>query len=457
MTIDHSPVSVRREKPVVEDQLTGFLTRKSISEFLAEFEHDGTLDRLSIIAVEISRFGVINDSLGTSTGDRIIATTAKRVRKLFPNALAIARLHGDHFGLVFDDTVGIEDAVNTLLDFAQRPLLVDGEVIVLSVRIGVAEPCLVTDKAVELLHAAEVALHHSKSNFAKVAYFDADMIDSARAVHQLENDLRVSLVTNAAELHQAIDNAEFELKFQPIIRSTTGQVHAFEALLRWNHPKRGVVSPALFIPMAEQIRVMTVLGNWIIRNACAQAMTWGAGRDGTRPGVSINVSPTQFLDGEILVETVRKAVEDSGIEPSRVKLEITESANFAPRMRGFLDELHGIGCLLALDDFGTGYSSIAQLNDLPLDYIKVDRSIVKDLVNDNLALDKRAHRLTRSVLALGKSLELTSIVEGIETPAQIEAVQQLGGDLIQGYVYAPPIPAADVNAFIAQQQVQETS
>ncbi len=436
------------EKQLVTDQLTGLLTRASLKEFLSVYETPSELQRISILAVELSRFGVVNDSVGTTIGDKIISNTAKRLAKVFPHAKAISRLHGDHFGLIFEDCENIEEEVTRLLDFSQRPLAIRGEVIVLSVRIGVADNHLAAETTDELVHAAEVALHYTKNKSAQVSYFDSSMTNAARSIHQLENDLRVSLVTNAAELHQAINNAEFELRYQPIVESKTGKVHAFEALVRWNHPKRGIVSPALFIPMAEQIHVMTVLGSWIIRRACADAMTWESNKDGSEPAVSINVSPIQFLEAEILISTVKTAIEETGIDPQRVKIEITESADFAPSMKEHLEELRALGCKISLDDFGTGFSSIAQLVELPVDYVKIDRSLVKDLGHDDPEIASQAVRLAKSVLGLGDSLELTSIVEGIETEAGVKAVQELGGDLIQGYVFSKPLVADDVNNFI---------
>ena len=435
---------IEQSQPALEE-LTGFLTRKSFEARLAELQEESDAKNIALIAVQISRFGVVNDSVGSGTGDKIIATTAKRLSKLFPHAVAIGRLHGDHFGILFDDPSLIADEVERLLDFAQRPLALRGEVIVLSIRIGVAESANIDDPRGELVHAAEVALHHAKSSKAKVAYFDGLMIDKARSVHQLENDLRVSLVTNAAELHQAISNSEFELYYQPIVSCVTHHIHAFEALLRWHHPTRGLVSPALFIPMAEQIHVMSVLGSWIVRKACADAVTWPANSSGMLPSVSVNVSPTQFYEPEVFFRALQQAISESGIEPSRVKIEVTESADFAPTMRSYLEKIRTLGCTVALDDFGTGFSSIAQLVDLPLDYVKIDRSLVVDLESEDLVLAKRAEKIAISVLRLADSLELEAIVEGIETYMGVNKIRDLGADLIQGFAYSKPVPLNEIN------------
>ncbi len=436
-------------KTANREELTGSLTRKSFEQVLVDLDTDVPEYRASLIVVQIGRFGRVNDSVGRSVGDKILSTVSKRLVKLFPEVVAIGRLHGDHFGLLFSEQSDVKKEIDTLLDFAQRPIAVKGEIIVLSVRIGVAQSDVLSAPLVDLIHAAEVALHSAKAAKGSVAYFTNEMIDQARSVHQLENDLRVSLVKNAAELHRAITNSEFELYYQPIVSATDNSVHAFEALLRWNHPSRGIVSPAVFVPMAEQISVMSILGGWVIKKSCLDAVEWEAASDGTLPGVSINVSPTQFYEPDILFNAIEQGIAESGIDPRRVKIEITESADFAPVIRSILDKIQNLGCTIALDDFGTGYSSIAQLADLPIDYVKVDRSLVKDLESDDSAASHRAEKIARSVLSLASSLEVTPIVEGIETQAGLDKIQQLGATLIQGYVYARPMQNSEIARYRA--------
>lgn len=438
-----------------KDELTGLLTRNSLKLFLENIEKQKFDQKLSVFAVEISRFGVVNGSVGTATADKIIATTAKRLIKTFPDALAISRLHGDHFGIVFDESVYESEALEKLLDFAQRPLAIRGEAIALSVRVGISNHALITEDTYELVHAAEVALLHSKKSMAKVSHFEKNMIENARSLHSLENDLRISLVTKAAELHQAISNSEFELFYQPIVDLKKRQLHSCEALLRWNHPKRGMVSPAVFIPLAEQIHVMSVLGNWIIRRACADAVSWNL--HSTKidpPSVSINVSPVQFLEFDVLYTTLTKAIEETGINPRKIHIEITESVNFSITMREQLQEIKDLGCKIALDDFGTGYSSVAQLVELPLDYVKVDRSLVRGLGVNTAPLHDRPTKLARAVLNLAESLEVKSIVEGIETVECLSAIKSLGGELVQGYYYSKPMRAIDTLSYITNFELE---
>lgn len=430
---------------VGKDPLTGLLTRQSFLSYTK------SLDRPSgatIIAAELSRFGVVNVSVGVQTGDRIIATLAKRVERLFGHALAMVRLHGDHFGIMLAGDSYPEADIERLLDFAQRPLAIDGEVIVLSIRIGVAMTGQGIDNVDQLLQAAEAALHQSKANMAKVTQFDPIMLENARSLQRLENDLRVSLITSSLELHGALANNEFALVYQPIIDTRSGTVHGFEALLRWHHPRRGLVSPVLFIPLAEQIHLMTVLGTWVIRQAVADAATWVPNKDGSLPIVSINLSGAQFDETDILLAEVKAALERSQMPPSRVNFEVTESAQFSPWIAPHLSELTALGCSLAIDDFGTGYSSIARLIGLPLRYVKLDRSLVSDITSLDPAKAAQANRLVTAVLALGDSLGLLPIIEGIETEAGVEAIRALGAGLIQGFVYARPMPQTEVCQFI---------
>lgn len=450
--IDHPATSPPVSSPPTEtDALTGLVSRVGLEGNLRQREASPDRDKaLSLMSVEISRFGNVNDSMGAELGNKIIAMVAKRIQKLFGHAAIIARTHGDHFCLVFEGDIDINEQIELMQDFTQRPIALRGEVIVLSVRIGVAVLGPVVNAPTLMLHAAEVALHRAKREKLRRCFFRADMESEAKSAHQLENDLRVSLVTKHVELHKAITNSEFVILYQPIVDVESHKVHAVEALIRWHHPKRGLISPANFIPMAEQIQVLDVLGNWVMRRACMDAMTLPANSDGTLPGISVNVSPTQFIEPNILLETVKQALRESGIEPARLKLEITESASFSPEKYSVLDTLRAMGCQIALDDFGTGYSSLTQLNALPLDYVKLDRSFIRQIGGGDIAEEHRSERMTRAVLSLARALELTPIVEGIETEVQRDRLRHHGASLMQGFLFARPLPLEEVGPFIAR-------
>ncbi|MDZ4187570.1 MAG: GGDEF domain-containing phosphodiesterase [Hydrogenophaga sp.] len=431
------------------DELTGLMSRVGFYEVLKVVE---TKPEHVVMAVEISRFGNLNISMGSELGDRVISTVAKRILKVFSHASAIGRSHGNHFVLFFEKLANVQEEVAQLRDFAQRPIIINGEVIVLGVRVGVATGLEINcdDLTKGLLGAAENALHRCKKEGLKVCYYNRNHEVEAKLAHRLENDLRVSLVTNALELHSAITNGEFELVYQPIVGIWGGGVHSFEALLRWNHPLHGEISPSVFIPLAEDISIMDVLGSWVIRKACLDAIEWIANADGKLPSVSINVSPTQFVEPAILINAVRTAIKESAIDPSRIHLEITESAAFSDTMKETLIELRSLGCKIALDDFGTGYSSLTQLHTLPLDYIKIDRSFIQNLCSNNPVNHKRCEKLTQGILALCDILSLTTVVEGVETESQVARLQQLGANLLQGYFYSKPMKSSVVCNFIKQ-------
>ncbi len=438
------------DTPTHTDALTGLANRPALEAFLAQRDTDPSAPPLALMAVELSRFGRVTDSVGAELGNRIIVMVARRLRRMFAHAALIARTHGDHFCLVFEAPADIDEQIAQIQDFAQRPLALQGEVIVLSVRLGIAHQGPLVAACSPLLHAAEVALHQAKREKLKRCFYQHALAGEAQAAHRLENDLRVSLVNRHADLHRAIHNDEFRILYQPIVdASRPHRVHAMEALIRWHHPQRGVISPVDFIPMAEQIQVMDVLGNWIMRRACMDAARFPANDDGTLPGISINVSPMQFVEADLLLATVRQALDESGIAPGRLKLEITESTAFGPGWRHAVERCRALGCEVALDDFGTGYSSLTQLNTLPLDYLKLDRSFIRHLGGDDPDEDRRSDRMTRAVLSLARTFDLTPIVEGVETPAQRDRLLGHGATLMQGYLFSRPVPLAQACAFVS--------
>jgi diguanylate cyclase (GGDEF)-like protein len=429
------------------DSLTGLLSREGLKDFLGAYT-PGPDAELTLLSVQIARFGYVNSSMGAALGDKIIALSAKRLVKTFPNAVALARPHGDHFCLLFDNQSDINEELERLQDFTQRPFAVKGEVIVLSVRVGIASLSDALPEPALLLQASEVALQDAKRTRVKTSFFRKDMANDAKRLHRVENDLRVSIVNRHVEIHRALNNEEFILHYQPITEAGSGQISAFEALLRWQHPERGMIPPFEFIHIAEQIQVMDVLGSWIIRRAIIDAASWPTRPDGKPIGVSINVSATQFVEPEILLGAVRDALQSTGLAPGLVKLEITESSNFMETMKDTLLDLREMGCRIALDDFGTGFSSLTQLNELPLDYLKLDRSFIRELNSTDSAAARRSLRMTLAALSLAETFELMPVVEGVETLYQLKTVTALGADLIQGYYFSKPMPAEDVVDYI---------
>lgn len=429
------------------DPLTGLLNRLGLAAALQEFD---TLGRrgLTLFSVQLARFGHINSSLGGEIADRIITLTARRLQKTFPNALHIARTHGDHFCLLFEGLDAVEETIERLDDFTRRPFAVQGEIIVLSVRCGVARMDDSLGSAGMLLHGSETALQVAKATKTRASFYKPEMEEQARQAHRFENDLRVSIVNHHADLHRALANDEFQVHYQPIIECDTGQLYAFEALMRWSHPTNGPVRPDLFIPLAEQIQVMHILGSWVIQKAIADAATWPPRADGQAVGVSINISACQFIEPAILLNTVSQALDQTKLDPALVKLEITESSAFVDTMSETLQRLKDMGCRIALDDFGKGYSCLTQLHELPLDYMKLDRSFLNDLESKDPDKAMRSRKLIQAILALSGTFDIAAIAEGVETRQQLDEVRQMGAKLVQGFLYSRARPASEIPDYI---------
>lgn len=432
------------------DALTGVLIRQAmVAQVQLLIDRHG-VDSIYALVVEISRFGTVNDSIGSDLGDRILSMVTKRVLKTFPNALAVGRMHGDHIALCFTKEASREEVIARLFDFTQRPFAVSGEIVVLSIRVGIADETSQATDAKSLLHAAEVALHQAKAQRVKVLVFDPSMREQARKRFEVENDLRTSLVVNAAALHSALANQEFVLHYQPIVETHSGCILAFEALLRWNHPTKGLIAPGVFIPTAEEIRIMDVLGSWVLRRACKEAASWPLRRGCARPAVSVNVSATQFLEPRLLIDSVKRALDESGLPARQLHLEVTESSAPPPGLWEALHELSRLGCRISMDDFGTGYSSLTQIHAMPLNILKVDRSFILGLSSDNPETAQQFITLVRSVVAVAEVFNLIVIAEGVETERQLQILESIGIHRIQGYFFSRPMPDNKVATFIEE-------
>lgn len=432
------------------DELTGFLTLHSLHRFLKSPGHCPPELGLTLLGVELSRFDLVNIGAGIETSEVLITRLGQRLVRLFPKALAFAKLGDARFGVLLVSTDDLDVQIKRLNEFLQRPAAVSGEIIVANIHVGVAgSPANAIDRST-LVPAVIAALRHATIQNRRVCHFEPAMLWEARKSQILENDLRVALVLKSIDIYDAVNNADFAIEYQPVMNVRTGDVHGFEALMRWRHPRLGQISPAVFVPMAERIGLMQLLGGWIIRNAVLEAMTWPPNNNGGLPRLSINLSGTQFDDADALIDTIRSAFDHAGIDPSRVNFEMTESTQISPGMRPRLEALQAIGCTLAIDDFGTGFSSLSALVEMPLDYLKIDRSMVRDLDSEDTQVARRARRLINSVIGIADSLRLQCIVEGVETPDQLAHLTGQGVELIQGFIFSGPIPAKDVAAFITR-------
>ncbi len=432
------------------DRLTGLASRAQLIRSLqALIDTAGTGPQPALVLLDLDRFKQINDSLGPAVCDRVLQKVTQRLKKMTPEARLIARVSGDGFAILLADEAVAGDVAQRLLEFVSRPYVVSGHQVALGASIGTAVAGQNGQDALGLLHAADLAMHQAEIDGRnRVREFEASMPLRALSRHALESDLRASVAVGHVELRRALVSEQFEVHYQPQVNLATGDLAGFEALMRWRHPDRGLVGPDRFIPVAEEIGLIDLLGDWILRTACRDAMTWRAAPGQRPPRVAVNVSPFQIRDGAGLLAGIRAALKESGLAPDRLEIELTESA-MASDIVGPLTEIRDLGVELSLDDFGTGYSSLARLRRLPFTKLKIDRSFAQDLCGETAADDRASGEwMVRAIASLGAGLGLTTIIEGIETPAQAAAALRAGCTEMQGYLVSAPVAAAEVNALI---------
>ena len=416
------------------DALTGLAgrdeLRRRIAAQLASFERGA--EGFAVLCIDLDRFKAVNDTLGHPIGDALLRKVAERLVKAARREDLVARLGGDEFAVV-QVGAGQPDAAEALaarlVDLVGRAYVVDGHMLNIGASVGVAVAPTDGDDADVLLKNADLALYRAKADGRGMfRFFEPDMDVKMQARRSLEIDLRRALALK-----------EFELAYQPQVSARDGTVTGFEALLRWRQPERGLVSPADFIPLAEEIGVIGPIGDWVLRTACAEAARWPHG-----VSLAVNLSPVQFR-GAKLVATVTSALAQSGLPADRLELEITEGAllDNTDAVLGVLNALRELGVRISMDDFGTGYSSLSYLQKFPFTKIKIDQSFVRRMEE---SADCSA--IVRAVIALGRSLGMKTTAEGVETEAQRERIRAEGCTEIQGYLTGKPMSAADAAALI---------
>jgi diguanylate cyclase (GGDEF)-like protein len=388
---------------------------------------------VAVFCLDLDRFKDVNDAHGHPVGDLLLKAVADRLRQCIRDADMVARLGGDEFAIMQAGTSQPTDATSLasrLIEVISAPYELDGKRVTVDLSIGIAlAPGDGLDPE-QLLKNADMALYRAKSDGQGLyRFFEPDMDARMQARRNLEIDLR-----------KAIANGEFELFYQPLVDMKTEYVTGFEALIRWHHPERGMVPPLDFIPIAEETGLIVPLGDWVLRQACAEAATW--------PGnvkIAVNLSPVQFKN-KILLPSVISALAASGLSPNRLELEITESVLLqdSGATLAVLHELRGLGVRISMDDFGTGYSSLSYLRKFPFDKIKIDQSFIFDMSDhdDSLAI-------VRAVIAMGSGLGIVTTAEGVETAEQFKQLKLEGCTEVQGYLFSPPRPAADVKGLLA--------
>ena len=412
------------------DVLTGLPNR---TMFQQQLEHlfrasEGSGSMFALHCLDLDQFKVINDSLGHPAGDALLVEAGQRLLQAARGHF-VARLGGDEFVVlqsVGEDRNVIDRLARDILEAIAQPLTIDGNELVPSTSIGIA---ISPDDGTEgetLLRNADLALYRAKeAGRGTFAFFEESLNERAQERRQLETDLRV-----------ALDHGQLELYYQPLFDLEHNRVCSFEALLRWNHPTRGQISPIDFIPIAEDTGLIVPIGAWVIREACAQAAGWP---DHIR--IAVNVSPVQFHRGA-LNDTILRALAVSGLAPGRLEVEITESI-FLEGSDATLKVLHSLrslGVRVALDDFGTGYSSLSYLQSFPFDKLKIDRTFIQ-----NLLTREGASAIVRAITELAHALNIETTAEGVEETAQLMELRAHGCSSVQGFLFAEPMTLADVD------------
>lgn len=419
------------------DPLTGLANRAlfvdRVEHALARGERDGM--RVAVLFVDLDDFKTINDSLGHNGGDEVLVAVAGRLRECFRPGDTFARFGGDEFAILVEDT-SLSNATSVayrIVDALGEPFSIGGREVMIHASVGIEFAEAQGTRTDELLRNADVAMYVAKGKGkARYQLFEPSMHTAALRRLEIKADLR-----------RAVEKDEFVLHYQPIVSLNGGALLGMEALVRWNHPERGLLPPLDFISVAEQTGLITPLGRWVLREACRQATKWPLSNPSI--SLSVNVSTTQFQQPG-LVEDVANALWDSGLDPSILTLEITESV-LVHDTDAVIEKLHRLkdfGVKVAIDDFGTGYSSLGYLKRFPIDILKIDKSFI-----DGVGNGAEEAAIAQAIIKLGESLGLEVVAEGIELPEQIDALQLLRCERGQGFFFSGPVDAETMGGLLA--------
>lgn len=415
------------------DPLTRLANRAQFHELTTQaLVTSGRHESIAVLCLDLDGFKNVNDTLGHGVGDSLLLAVADRLRSCAAQTDIVARLGGDEFAILRADTTGPEEAcqlAESILTAINEPYLIDGHRVVVGTSIGINVASRSETKIDSLIKNADVALYQSKAD-GRGTYrvFQSEMNIRLQERRALEVDLRA-----------AMELGQFELFYQPIVNIASKQIVAFEALLRWNHPKKGMISPATFIPLAEETGLIVPIGDWVLQQACRDAVSWS-----NNIKVAVNLSPVQFKRGALEM-SVTRALAGAGLHGSRLELEITESILLQDEAttRDTLNNLRVLGVQIAIDVFGTGYSALSYLRNFPLDKIKIDQSFIRDLSEKG-----NAAAIVRAISELGTALDMTIVAEGVETAEQLMILGDQRCTEAQGYFIARPQPAAQATQLL---------
>jgi diguanylate cyclase (GGDEF)-like protein/PAS domain S-box-containing protein len=419
------------------DGLTGLpnrsLLRQEIDEMLQHTRRSS--DKMAVLMLGLDNFKAVNDTLGHGVGDKLLRSVAKRLRSTLREQDTLARLNSDEFAIVQSGLARPEDAVllaRRLLEAIGEPYLLDGHSVVIGASIGIAMAPGDGEESEKLLKHADMALSRAKNDSrGTFSFFESGMDARAQGRRKIEIDLR-----------DAIQGEVLRPYYQPLIDLSSGRITGFEALVRWPHPERGMVSPAEFIPVAEETGLINALGGLMLRRACMDAVLWP---DDVR--VAVNLSPLQFRAGNLL-SVVMEVLKQSGLPAKRLELEITETLLLekSSQVLATLHALRALGVRISMDDFGTGYSSLSYLRSFPFDKIKIDQSFVRGLGTNN-----DAQAIVRAIISLGVGLGVTITAEGVETEAELACLRSEGCHEGQGFLFSHARPNAEIVAMLKAQ------
>ncbi len=419
------------------DALTGLPNRSLFSSQLEAFFEDNQWKakrRFAVIVINIDRFQMLNNSLGTTAGDKLLITVAKRICDGLRQHNLPARFGSDEFGVLLSHVETEQDVTNIverLLESIKQPFLIDGNRIQVTASAGIALSEDWYQNSRDLLRDANLALQQAKAiGRDEYQVFHREMRSQAFELWSLESALRT-----------AIEREQLQLCYQPIIDLKTQRITRFEALVRWEHPKHGWISPGKFIPLAEESGLILELDSWVLKTACQTIHQWQTDT-GQTAQLNVNISPQHFAKGNLL-EHIRKAFAFAQVLPSSLCLEITESSLLSDpnSVITILNQLKALGVSIAIDDFGTGYASLSYLQDLPLDVIKIDGYFIK-------MMDSNSSQIVQTIINLGHKLGFSITAEQVETISQYKALRKLGCDTVQGYLVSRPVPVVDAQSLL---------
>lgn len=424
------------------DSLTGLYNRHRMSRRLDSILAAYKVAKRScaLMMLDLDRFKQVNDTMGHPAGDDLLQQVAQRLRNVIGDRGEIGRLGGDEFQIILpdvDDRGKLGDLAEKIIQIISQPYPIEDKRAIIGTSVGVAIAPYDGIESEELIRASDLALYAAKNGGrGQFRFYSADLRDEEQERQLLLDDLREALAADELQLH-----------YQPVVRISDNTVVGMEALMRWDHDERGWVSPATFIPVAEESSLISALGEWALYQACKDAMDWP---DTVR--VAVNVSPRQFVTSGF-VEQVAGAIEASGINPDRIELELTESVFMGDTeaTEATFKHLKQLGVRLALDDFGTGHASLVHVRRFPITKIKIDKSFIL-----NLGVQRDAAAIVEYVVRLGRSLGITLTAEGVETREQLRFLRAFGAHQAQGYLFSPPLPLAAAAALLKRQAEAES-